>query len=376
MSAVFLSDFKSVSPKYQLPQSLAVERLIEIRMRLNPNLVRSEVERRIRRFGLANAKIQSRGSEVKDYTLNLEDPQTELSFFKDQKIPLLETRMALYEERAAQVFSEWYLPAEKRPNHLVHVSCTGYTAPSVAQKAASEWSREGSATAVTHAYHMGCYASLPAIRIAQGFALSPQKKTSSTSPRVDIAHNELCSLHFDPLTLEPEQIVVQSLFADGHIRYSLGLEEPQAGFKIEALDEVLVPDSTDQMTWTPTSTHFKMQLSRLVPESIRNHLKPFVQSLLAQSNYTPGASLIYAVHPGGPKIIDAVEEILELGTDQTSESHAVLASHGNMSSATLPHIWQRILQNPNRREGTFVVSLAFGPGLTLSGGVFRICRTN
>ena len=371
MPAVFLSDFRSVIPKYKLAQSDAVERLIEIRLRLNPKLNRSEVEKRIRRFGLANSKIQSRGTEVKDYTLDLADPEVALEFFNGAQLPLLEARMSLFEERALEVFENWYKDESARPNHVVHVSCTGYTAPSAAQKTVSKWIESTQSTSVTHAYHMGCYASLPAVRIAQGFALAADSKTPV---RIDIAHNELCSLHFDPLTLEPEQVVVQSLFADGHIRYSLENLEPASGFSVEALHEILVPDSSEQMTWIPTSTHFKMQLSRLVPDSIRMHLKPFVAGLLKRSAYPEGSPIIFAVHPGGPKIIDAVEEILELTPDQTVESHAVLSERGNMSSATLPHIWQKILENKNRASGTYVVSLAFGPGLTLSGGVYKICR--
>ena len=219
-------------------------------------------------------------------------------------------------------------------------------------------------TQVTHAYHMGCYASLPALRIAQGF-----------EGVTDIVHTEVCSLHFDPLSLVPEQIVVQSLFADGHIRYRLDHEPPIEGFQIEALMEKIIPESSEMMTWTPGKSGFHMTLDRRVPELLKANLNGFIDEILDLAKIERSESLIFAIHPGGPKIIEAVEEALNLFRHQSTESHEVLRKHGNMSSATLPHVWKAILENRERRDGQAVVSLAFGPGLTLSGGVFRLCRS-
>ena len=81
---------------------------------------------------------------------------------------------------------------------------------------------------------------------------------------------------------------------------------------------------------------------------------------------------IFAIHPGGPKIIDAVQEVLELSDQQTAQSKKVLFERGNMSSATLPHVWVEILKDPVA-AGTKVISFAFGPGLTLFGSVFEVC---
>jgi len=77
------------------------------------------------------------------------------------------------------------------------------------------------------------------------------------------------------------------------------------------------------------------------------------------------------VHPGGPKIIDRVREVLELDEPQVRASRDVLHDFGNMSSATLPHIWMRLLADPAVPRGTLIPSLAFGPGLTVCGAVFE-----
>jgi predicted naringenin-chalcone synthase len=80
---------------------------------------------------------------------------------------------------------------------------------------------------------------------------------------------------------------------------------------------------------------------------------------------------VFAVHPGGPRIIDRVRERLELTQAQVQASRDVLFAFGNMSSATLPHVWMQLANDPCVSSGTLIVSLAFGPGLTMCGAMFR-----
>lgn len=84
---------------------------------------------------------------------------------------------------------------------------------------------------------------------------------------------------------------------------------------------------------------------------------------------------IFAIHPGGPKIIASLQEYLELTDEQTLFSKKILFERGNMSSATLPHVWQEILKS-NPKEKTKIVSFAFGPGLTIFGSIFEIETAN
>jgi predicted naringenin-chalcone synthase len=372
MNASFLSHFYSIRPRYELTQAKALNGLLQLRLQMKdrPTEWTSQfIERRLRHFGLANGQIETRGSEIADYT------ESRLELFQDGEVPSLETRMNFFKKRTSEVMSAFYETESEHPSHLVHVSCTGYTAPNAAQELAAKWKRElDQVMTVTNAYHMGCYAAFPAIRMAEGLSLRERNGNKKNS-RVDVVHQELCSLHFDPLSLEPEQVVVQSLFADGHIRYSLTPELNDVGFQIKALREEVLPGTLEDMSWVPTSSHFAMRLSRAVPDQIKPALRKFVKNLLDEAGVSLSNDLIFAIHPGGPKIIEAVETELELSNDQTVESHAVLRRFGNMSSATLPHIWKAILESSLRRSDQHVVSLAFGPGLTLSGGVFKLCRT-
>ena len=276
-----------------------------------------------------------------------------------------------------------YLEAEYEadtapPRDLIHVTCTGYVSPSAAQRVVDR-KRWGDRTRVTHAYHMGCYAAFPAIRLAIGALRTPAPLApAGATGRVDVVHTELCSLHFDPGTTSIEQLVVQSLFADGFIRYAVtdgstgAPKEPS--LRVLALAEAIVPDSADAMGWMMSDYGMEMILDRNVPEHIGRVLRGFVSELYRRAGLDLGAHLgrsVAAVHPGGPRIIDRVREVLELDQDQVRLSREVLSDYGNMSSATLPHIWMRALDDPSVPAGALVLSLAFGPGLTVCGGLFQ-----
>jgi predicted naringenin-chalcone synthase len=274
-------------------------------------------------------------------------------------------RLQLYARAVDAYFARQYAGDPTAPDDLIHVTCTGYVSPSGAQKivAARGW---GERTRVTHAYHMGCYAALPALRIAAGFL-------ANGSQQVDIVHTELCSLHLDPSDHRLEQLVVQSLFADGLIRYSLIDDDDGPGLRPLAACEVVIADSADAMRWVQSEWGMQMTLARDVPDQIAGALRGFITELYRRGGFGIDAikNSVFAVHPGGPKIIDRVREVLELAPAQVATSCAVLRDHGNMASATLPHIWMRLLADSRVPRGTLIASLAFGPGLTVSGALLE-----
>ncbi|MEP7052537.1 MAG: 3-oxoacyl-[acyl-carrier-protein] synthase III C-terminal domain-containing protein [Pseudomonadota bacterium] len=271
-------------------------------------------------------------------------------------------------------FEHEFATEDSAPSELIHVTCTGYVSPSGAQRIVAKkgW---GALTQVTHAYHMGCYAAFPALRIAAGHLGVPAALGGSRAERrVDIVHTELCTLHLDPSDHSAEQCVVQSLFADGFMRYSMRDCAAGPGLELLALSEEILPGSADSMAWAVGDFGMHMTLTRDVPERIAAALRAFVTGLFAKAGLNLAAELrhsVVAVHPGGPKIIDRVRETLELEPAQVQASRDVLFDYGNMSSATLPHVWQRIVSDERVRPGTTVLSLAFGPGLSVCGGLFR-----
>ena len=342
------------------------------------------IARALSRFGCPADRIAHRGHAIDDCTHRDFAKMALYDVTRDPHGADMATRTAFFSAVAEDHFRRLYAEDEQPPGEIVHVTCTGYASPSAAQRLvdARGW---GAATRVVHAYHMGCYASLPAVRIACGLsALSgtlgsarPAAGNPSLpvgpNPRVDIVHTELCSLHLDPTRHEPEQLVVQSLFGDGTVRYSV---DPTAehGFDVLALDEQLIPGTDACMSWIPSAFGMRMTLARDVPDRIAAALLPFLERLAARAGTTlPAlrADGVFAVHPGGPKIVDRVAALVDLRAEQVAASVDVLRRFGNMSSATLPTVWSEIARDPAVPIGTLVASLAFGPGLTVCGGIFR-----
>jgi alkylresorcinol/alkylpyrone synthase len=99
-------------------------------------------------------------------------------------------------------------------------------------------------------------------------------------------------------------------------------------------------------------------------------VRPFVEELLQRVGVDferDKRRLIFAIHPGGPRIVEHIQEALGLDPDQVAISSSVFTENGNMSSATVPHILKQIVEEPSIPAGARVVSLAFGPGLTITG---------
>jgi len=320
--------------------------------------------RLVRRFGCGPDRISARRAYLDDFRHR---DWSRMRIFDLDRHPggsPCGERMAFFSETAGRILDDLYAGEEEGPQALVHVTCTGYASPSAAQRlvAARSWGAE-----ILHAYHMGCYASLPAVRAAAG-------RVALGARRVDLVHTELCTLHMDPSRHDPETLVTQTLFADGAVRYRLSTAPGTPGLALLAVREEIVPGTGDAMTWVVSEAGMRMTLSRRVPELIRAALPDFVARLARDAGLdreTLVAQARFAIHPGGPRIIDGIRDLLGLDPLQVEASDRVLRERGNMSSATLPHVWMDLLEDPGVPSGTCVVALAFGPGLTLAGAVLR-----
>ncbi len=376
--SVFLTDFRSILPKVKARQGEAIEWLAnahtrsEIAVRRPSSETEEEstirrVKKTVLRFGSATDRIQYRSSCLDDF---LHSNWQDMRIFSVDTHPAGKSaseRSRFFSEIVDEVFRRFYAEEREAPEILMHVTCTGYVSPSGAQRvvATRGWER---VTSVLHSYHMGCYAALPSIRIAWG-------QTGLGKRRIDLVHTELCTLHLNPTQRSPEQLVVQTLFADGFIRYSVVPDRPQeGGMEVITLHEEIIPESEKCMGWMAAEHGMEMILSREVPSRISAELPGFLTRLIEPTGKSLDSLLkeaVFAIHPGGPKIIDHIQEQLGLSSAQVAASNAILANHGNMSSATLPHIWKHILDDETISTGTFIISLAFGPGLTISGAVLR-----
>lgn len=381
-----LGDFRSLPPRHVSSQAQTLEWLAQAHTRAEAQLAQGQgrsfdelafletVKRRLRRFGCAEDKIATRGHESDDCAhLRWSDMEV-YRLSESASGEGARVRTQVFGRIAGQAVTRLFAEVDVPPRQLIHVTCTGYESPSAAQLlvGAKGW---GSRTIVTHAYHMGCYAALPAVRMASSF--SALEVAAAAEARSDIVHTELCSLHLQPLRHEPEQLVIQSLFADGCIAYSVfgdrSWRGSDPGLAILSQAEWIVPDSAESMAWFCSDFGMEMVLARDVPEKIARSLPSFVAELLRRAGQASSVSedAVFAIHPGGPKIVDQIAATLRLKESQIGLSRKVLRERGNMSSATLPHIWQAIVASAAVKTGELVVSLAFGPGLTLSGAVLQ-----
>jgi predicted naringenin-chalcone synthase len=384
-----LSRFQILRPTYEEKQENALQWIANIHAQTKTNQEthlqqkktleenKDYMQRMVEKFCCSPDKIATRGSEVEDFLLADEAHRKIYNCDKFPQGAPIESRMEIFFHSTKRIFEEFYSQITTPPKNLIHVTCTGYMSPSAPQWLLSQ-KKWGHLCQVTHAYHMGCYASIPAIHMAQGFL--SQENSDNKENRVDIVHTELCTLHFNPAIHSAEQFVIQSLFADGYIFYSMQdkkhflPDNKNNALEILSLQEILYTECADAMTWNLGQFGFQMTISRSVPSIIAENIQSYLIQLFDKAHLkfeNEKPNVLFAIHPGGPKIIESIAHILKLKDEQVALSIEILNNYGNMSSATLPHIWE-LISKKNMAKNTLVVSLAFGPGLTIAGGLMKI----
>jgi predicted naringenin-chalcone synthase len=250
--------------------------------------------------------------------------------------------------------------------HVITVSCTGFVNPG------SDWalvSELGLASTVER-YNlgfMGCYAALPALRMARQFCLARPDAV------VLVVCLELCSLHMQMRTTN-DSILGNALFSDGAAAALVSGRLPSGDEPALALDGFLsatAPEGRNEMAWEIGNRGFNLVLSSYVPDVISANVGRIVGDLLAPRDLLPADIDYWAVHPGGKAILDKFEKSVSLRAGQLEASREVLRDYGNMSSATILFVLQRMMRSEAARAGT-IAAMAFGPGLTVECGLLRM----
>ena len=248
---------------------------------------------------------------------------------------------------------------------LTVVSCTGYATPGLDILLARDLGMPADVQR-THIGHMGCYAAIPGLATVSDAAVA----RGQTGLLLCL---ELTSLHLQPATDDADQMVAHALFSDAAAAVAVA---PDAGAGLEVVDYIARTDVARSalMTWDVTDLGFRMGLSPQVPEVLAGHVAGVVGELLHRNGLTIGDVGGWAVHPGGPRIVDVVAERLGLSTAQVADSREVLRTYGNCSSATVLLILERLGAEGSVEPGQHVVAMAFGPGLTLYVTLLRVRR--
>jgi predicted naringenin-chalcone synthase len=240
--------------------------------------------------------------------------------------------------------------------HLVTASCTGFDAPGV-DFDLIEGLRLPRDVRRTHVGFMGCHAAVNALAVASAFA------SQDPGLRVLVCCVELCSLHYS-YEAEPDRRVANALFADGAAAAVVGAATSTRAPAIRGFASTVLPDSADLMSWSIGNHGFEMRLSPRVPDRLAEEVPAWIEAMLRTHRLTIPGIRSWAIHPGGPRVLGALTEALDLPEGSDEHSRAVLASHGNMSSATVLFIIDRLLRD-RAREGSALplLAAAFGPGL-------------
>jgi predicted naringenin-chalcone synthase len=205
---------------------------------------------------------------------------------------------------------------------------------------------------------MGCYAAINALKSAHHIV------RSEPCAKILVLNLEVCSLHLQE-TQDLEQILSFLLFADGCAASLVSAE--QVGLAIDSFLALQIPGTSHLITWRIRNGGFDMQLSGQVPGELCRAMKE-IGSVITRGR-DPLSMDLWAVHPGGRTILDAVEKGLGLPPDALCYSRDVLAQYGNMSSATVMFVLKQVMQHA--QAGQQGCAMSFGPGVTAETMLFH-----
>lgn len=215
---------------------------------------------------------------------------------------------------------------------------------------------------------MGCYGAVNGLKTADYIC------RANPAAKVLVVSVELCTLHLQRLNTM-DHWIANSLFSDGaaaalveHTGCKMHLNP---GLELRTFYSEFMPHSRNEMGWYIGNSGFEMKLTHRVPRQIKDNIHGVAGRLLHKAKLTADEIEGYAIHPGGKKILQAVEEALELPEESNCFAYEVLREYGNMSSATILFVLQKIMQSGKLAKQN-ILSFAFGPGLTVEGMALKM----
>jgi predicted naringenin-chalcone synthase len=292
-----------------------------------------------------------------EFTVNAHEFYTRGSF------PDTAKRMQIFErfapKLAQRTLDKLKLSDEERRDvtHVLVTSCTGLYAPGLDFDIIDHLGLDTSVERTVIGF-MGCYAAINGLKQARHIV------RSEPAAKVLLVNLELCTLHLQE-TQDLEQVLSFLVFGDG-CAASLISAEP-AGFAMDSFRSLLIPETRDLITWRIRGVGFDMLLSGKVPGEIGKALAVSGGEVLGQHRKEDIS--LWGVHPGGKSVLDAVERGLGLAEDALAASRQTLECFGNMSSATVMFVLERLMQSA--RPGEKGCAMSFGPGLTAETMLFH-----
>ncbi|MYV55659.1 3-oxoacyl-[acyl-carrier-protein] synthase III C-terminal domain-containing protein [Streptomyces sp. SID3212] len=174
---------------------------------------------------------------------------------------------------------------------------------------------------------------------------------------------ELCSLTLQRDDMSGANLVASALFGDGaSALVATGARRRGAGPVVVDTRSHMYPDTQEVMGWDITGSGFRIVLDAVVPDLVRKNLAPEVDSFLADHGLTRDDITAWVCHPGGPKVLEAMEDVLELHDGALDLTWRSLASAGNLSSSSVLHVLRDTLAERRPPAGSAGLLIAMGPG--------------
>jgi alkylresorcinol/alkylpyrone synthase len=241
-------------------------------------------------------------------------------------------------------------------DHVFFVTVTGLSVPSIEARLANRLGfREDLRR--TPIFGLGCVAGAAGVARAVDYLRAWPDHTAL------VVAVELCSLTLQREDLSIPNIIASGLFGDGAacaVLQGAGARAP--GPRVVASRAVFYPDTERVMGWDIVDTGFKVVLSAKVPQLVRDNARANVEGFLAAHGLTRADIRHWVAHTGGPKVLQAFEESLELPRQALARSWASLREVGNLSSASVLFVLGETMESQDPRPGDWGVMMAMGPG--------------
>lgn len=206
-------------------------------------------------------------------------------------------------------------------------------------------------------FGLGCVAG------AAGIARAADYVRAYPSQAAALVSVELCSLTLQRDDLSVANLISSGLFADGSAAVIVtGAEMDANGPEILATRSVFYPDTEEMMGWKISEKGFHITLSPHVPTLIRENLGRDVDAFLADQGLQRSDLNSWVLHTGGPKVLEATADALQLHDGQLDASWACLRRVGNLSSASVLVVLEDVMRNRRPEPGTLGLLAAMGPG--------------
>ena len=323
----------------------------------------SPAAERVLRFMYKASGIQTRYSVVPDFGTSKDTPK--IFSAEEPKTAALEKRLQIYEQEALPLANEAIEKCitnnieRKEITHLITVSCTGMQAPGIDLGIIKTLGLRNNIYRSSVNF-MGCYAAIHGLK--QAYYITAKEPEA----KVLVVCVELCTLHFQK-EKTIDNITSTIIFSDGAAAVLVeGSQSKKDGWRMNGFYSDINFDGLDDMAWKISSDGFLMTLTNKVPDILEKNCEAVINNALGYYGLKKEEVAAWCIHPGGKRILEAIEKGSGLPKEQMTESYEVLSAYGNMSSPTILFVLEKIM-NRAKTDAALknTVGLAFGPGLTL-----------